>query len=41
MSAILEAYVKLLRQKLSEAGKEYIKNVWGVGYRFHAEPDDR
>ena len=32
---------KLLRQKLSEAGKEYIKNVWGVGYRFHAEPDDR
>ena len=21
-------------------GKEYIKNVWGVGYRFHSEPDD-
>ena len=37
---VVKAQIKLLRQKLAEAGKEYIKNLWGVGYRFHEEPDD-
>ena len=27
--------IKLLRQKLSTTGRDYIKNVWGVGYRFN------
>lgn len=37
---VVKSQIRLLRQKLSIAGKEYIKNVWGVGYRFHHEPDD-
>ena len=37
---VVKAQIKLLRQKLSATGKEYIQNVWGVGYRFHNEPDD-
>lgn len=36
---VVKAQIKLLRQKLSMTGKDYIQNVWGVGYRF-AEPDD-
>lgn len=36
----VKAQIKSLRQKLSITGNEYIKNVWGVGYRFHVEPDD-
>ena len=36
---VVKAQIKLLRQKLSSAGRDYIKNVWGVGYRFHNEPD--
>ena len=37
---VVKSQIRLLRQKLSITGKEYIKNVWGVGYRFHHEPDD-
>ena len=37
---VVKAHIKTLRQKLSEADKEYIKNVWGVGYRFHHETDE-
>ena len=37
---VVKAQIKLLRQKLSSTGKEYIQNVWGVGYRFRSEPDD-
>lgn len=37
---VVKAQIKLLRQKLSDTGREYIKNVWGVGYRFHNESDD-
>lgn len=37
---VVKSQIRLLRQKLSVTGKEYIKNVWGVGYRFHNEPDD-
>jgi len=29
--------IKTLRQKLSSSDIEYIKNVWGVGYRFDDE----
>ena len=37
---VVKSQIRLLRQKLAVTGKEYIKNVWGVGYRFHNEPDD-
>ena len=37
---VVKSQIRLLRQKLSITEKEYIKNVWGVGYRFHHEPDD-
>lgn len=36
---VVKAQIKLLRQKLSMTGKDYIQNIWGVGYRF-TEPDD-
>lgn len=36
----VKAQIKTLRKKLSVAGNEYIKNVWGIGYRFHSEPND-
>lgn len=35
---LVKAHIKALRKKLTPAGKEYIKNVWGIGYRF--SPDD-
>lgn len=35
---LVKAHIKALRRKLTPAGKEYIKNVWGIGYRF--SPDD-
>lgn len=28
-------HIKRLRKKLSPSGKSYIRNVWGVGYRFY------
>lgn len=34
---LIKAHIKALRKKLTPSGKEYIKNVWGVGYRF--DPD--
>lgn len=37
---VVKAQIKTLRQKLNTTGNEYIKNVWGIGYRFHTEPDD-
>lgn len=36
---VIKAHIKSLRKKLSGADFEYIKNVWGVGYRF--EKDNR
>ena len=36
---VVKAQIKLLRQKLSDTGRDYIKNVWGVGYRFQDELD--
>ncbi len=40
VDGVVKSQIRLLRQKLSATGREYIKNVWGVGYRFHNEPDD-
>ena len=37
---VVKAQIKTLRQKLSMTGNEYIKNVWGIGYRLHTGPDD-
>lgn len=37
---VVKAQIKTLRHKLSMTGNEYIKNVWGIGYRLHTEPDD-
>ncbi len=37
---VVKAQIKTLRQKLNMTGNEYIKNVWGIGYRLHIEPDD-
>lgn len=33
----VKAHIKSLRKKLTPAGAEYIKNVWGIGYRFSAD----
>lgn len=32
---VVKAHIKALRQKLSDSEMEYIKNIWGVGYRFN------
>lgn len=37
---VVKAHIKALRRKLSDAEITYIKNVWGIGYKFHDEPDD-
>lgn len=37
---VVKTHIKNLRQKLSDADLEYIKNVWGVGYRFHHEREE-
>lgn len=34
---LIKAHIKAIRKKLTPSGKEYIKNVWGVGYRFDRE----
>ena len=31
---VVKHHIKTLRKKLTGANAEYIKNVWGVGYRF-------
>lgn len=30
----VKAHIKTLRKKLASAGKKYIQNVWGIGYKF-------
>lgn len=37
----VKSHIKALRKKLMPAGKEYIKNEWGVGYRFSPEDDEQ
>ena len=36
----IKNHIKKLRKKLSPCGKEYIENVWGIGYRLTAEDQD-
>ena len=33
----VKAHIKSLRRKLTRAGAEYIKNAWGIGYRFSTD----
>lgn len=35
---VVKAHIKALRKKLTPVGKEYIRNVWGIGYQF--SPDE-
>lgn len=37
---LVKAHIKALRRKLTPAGKEYIKNVWGIGYQFSTDEKD-
>ena len=30
----VRVHIKTLRKKLAQAGKNYIYNVWGIGYKF-------
>lgn len=34
---LIKTHIKTLRRKLTPAGVEYIKNVWGIGYQFSPE----
>ena len=36
---VVKAHIKTLRKKLSASDIDYIKNIWGVGYRFQTEKD--
>lgn len=36
---VVKSQIRLLRQKLSVTGKDYIQNVWGVGYRFNNDSE--
>ena len=33
----IDTHVKKLRSKMGEKGGEYIKTIWGMGYKFEAE----
>ena len=37
----VKSHIKSLRKKLTPTGKEYIKNEWGVGYRFSQEDEEQ
>ena len=37
----VKAHIKSLRKKLTPAGAEYIKNVWGIGDRFSADENKK
>lgn len=41
VDSVIKTHISSLRQKLSEANQEYIKNVWGVGYRFCKAEGDK
>lgn len=36
----VKSHIKTLRKKLMPSGKEYIKNEWGIGYRFSPEDEE-
>ena len=37
VESVIKTHISSVRQKMSEADIEYIRNVWGIGYRFHNE----
>lgn len=37
---LIKAHIKALRKKLTPANQKYIKNVWGIGYRFVDDEDE-
>ena len=37
---LVKTHIKTLRKKLADADIQYIKNVWGVGYRFDHETEE-
>ena len=37
VESVIKTHISSLRQKMSEADIEYIRNVWGIGYRFQYE----
>ena len=37
---LVKTHIKTLRKKLTDADIQYIKNVWGVGYRFDHETEE-
>lgn len=37
----VRSHIKAIRKKLSPLGKDFIQTVWGVGYRFSPEEDDK
>lgn len=41
VDSVIKTHISSLRQKLSVANQEYIKNVWGVGYRFCKDEGDK
>ncbi len=38
---LIKVHIKAIRRKLSLVGKDYIKNVWGIGYRFDPEHEEK
>lgn len=40
VEASIKNHIKKLRKKLSTGGKDYIKNIWGVGYYFTADDEN-
>ena len=41
VDSVIRTHISTLKQKLSETDREYIKNVWGVGYRFCKNEGDK
>ena len=37
IDSIIRTHISSVKQKLAGSKLEYIKNVWGVGYRFHTK----
>ena len=36
VSGVVKTYISALRQKMVGADAEYIKNIWGVDYKFES-----
>ena len=37
VDSVIKTHISSLRQKMIDADVEYIKNVWGLGYKFNNE----